>query len=541
MKVFSRGFVLSLFLLFAVHADENQEAHRNTALISRQTIPSFHYMRGVSNNDFRKAGDTTLIETFTINNPGTYTLVQDIGFQAQNNAAIYGGTCVVYINSSNVVLDLGSFTLYSDDTNAHTNTSTQKAIDVAKHKHNITIKNGNISGFVDSGIYVRSGCNNIRIQDVTINNCKKNGIFFAGVLNTALGHSQQIISNCVVDNVTVAETTGITNAHDAVGLKMFHCYNVLVQDSSFGYSNAGTLAAPKDAYGALVESCTAVVFNNCEANGNYGNNVIGFLLSGTTTAAVSTGCSFVNCTANGNNAIIANTAADSTKGVCYAFSGSTVRACTWDNCTANGNEATQTAHGFFYSNAQYCETTHCTANNNIGGNSGLSNLHGARGFYSVSGTGNLWNNCTARGQTVSSQAPSNTMAIGIELDGESYSLVQECQSSNNGDNARVPWGIGINLRHTSASNPSVSCTIDNCRVTNNRSSTAGQGAGIRDADTTTSSLVTNCFGFNNGQSTTANNYAITPVTNFKTITGTYSTMNANFADQLEPYTNVDIT
>lgn len=235
----------------------------------------------------------------------------------------------------------------------------------------------------------------------------------------------------------MAQTTGVTNANDAVGLKMFHCYNILVKDSSFGYANAGILNAPKDSYGVLVSSGTAINFVNCEANGNYGNNAYGFKLSGTTTSAVSSDCSFENCTANGNEAITPNANADSTKGVCYAFSGSSVKSSIWSNCIANGNEATQTAHGFFYSNIEFCEITNCTALNNRGGNSGLNKLHGARRFYSISGTGNVWNNCTAKGQQVSSQARSVTMAIGIELDGENSSLVRECTSSNNGNNSNV--------------------------------------------------------------------------------------------------------
>ncbi|MFT6765191.1 MAG: hypothetical protein ACJAZS_000058 [Alteromonas naphthalenivorans] len=536
MKALLKLFTITFFTLTTIHANIIQETYKSVDTNSRQSIPSFHYMRGVSKADFRKAGDTTLVETFTIENPGTYTLVQDIGFDGQNNVANDGQSCAIYIKSNNVVLDLGGFTLYSNDTTGHTNTSTQKAIDIQRNRHNVSIKNGNISGFVDAGIFVRRQCNNVRIQDMTIGNCLKNGIVFAGTPNTAITDSNQI-SNCTIDNITVAETTGITSAEDAYGLKLFNCYNIVVKDSSFGYANAGSLAVPKDSYGALVVSGTNIIFNNCDASGNYGNNAYGFKLSGTTASEVSTGCQFINCTANGNNAIIANTAYDSTKGVCYAFSGSTVRACTWNNCTASGNEATQTAHGFFYSNAQYCETFECTALNNRGGNSGLSNLHGARGCYSITGTGNLWRDCVTKGQSVSSQAPAATMAVGIELDAEYFSLVQGCESSNNGSDAALQWGVGINLRNTLVS-PSFFCTIDNCRVTNNKSNTASQGAGIRDVAATPRTFVTNCFTFNNGIGTTMNNYALTGVS--KIGPATYNSMSGSFTDQLLPYINIDI-
>lgn len=528
MKAYFRAIGFSLCALSLL------QAHT-----SRQTISNFHYMRAVSKTDFAKAGDTTLIETFTITNPGTYTLVQDIGYQGRNNATGHGQSCAIFINSNDVVLDLSGFTLYNNS--GASLTSLQSGIVVQKGKHNISIKNGNISGFQDTGIFVIRECNNIRIKDITISNCAKNGIFLAGANNTTTTDAFQI-SNCVIDNVLVSQTTGVTNANDAVGLKIFHCYNILVTDSLFGYASAGNLATPKDSYGALIVSGTAINFVNCKANGNYGNNAFGFKLSGTTTSAISTGCNFVNCTANGNDAIVPNSNADSTKGVCYAFSGSTVKACTWDNCTANGNEATQTAHGFFYSGAQFCETTNCTALNNRGGNSGLNKLHGARGFYSIAGNSNIWSHCVANGQQVSSQARSITMAIGIELDQEDGSVLRNCTASNNGNNDVVQWGVGIHLRDTNSNNPCTNCFVENCKVLNNKSNTNAQGAGILDEDTSSSTLITNCFAFNNGKNTTMNNYSITYASgSLDTNAGTVNSMGTDFTAPLDPYVNIDVT
>lgn len=74
---------------------------------SRQTISNFHYMRGVSKTDFTASGDTTLVATFTITNPGAYTLVQDIGYQGRKNATGHGQACAIFVNSDNVVVDLG--------------------------------------------------------------------------------------------------------------------------------------------------------------------------------------------------------------------------------------------------------------------------------------------------------------------------------------------------------------------------------------------------------------------------------------------------
>jgi parallel beta-helix repeat protein len=522
MKALFKIFSLTVLTLSTMH----------TNLIgsnARQSLSNFHYMKSISNSDFRKSGDLTLVETFTINNPGVYTLAQDIKFEGRSSVNNSGDNCAIYINSDNVTLDLGSFAVYSGQASPPSN---QKAIDVVQGSHNVSIKNGNITGFADTGIFVRRQCNNVRLSDMTISNCKKNGIVFAGTSNTAITDSNQI-SNCTIDNVTVAETAGVNNSTAAAGLRLLHCYNILVKDSSFGYANAGALAIPQDSYGAWVVSSTNVIFNNCDASGNYGGSAAyGFKLSGTTaTSPNTTGCNFVNCTANGNSTISANS-------VCYAFSGSSVRACSWKDCTASGNEALQTTHGFFYSNAQYCQTTNCTANNNRGGNDGVNNLHGARGCYSITGTGNIWKDCITNGQAVSSGAPSATMAIGIELDGEYLSLVQGCESSNNGSSVAVAWGIGINLRYLTSVRPSFYCTIDNCTVMNNQSSTASQGAGIRDVGSPLRTHIINCYAFNNGVGATMQNYPSAGV--YSTEPASYDAMGDIFTCDLAPYINVDI-
>ena len=65
---------------------------------SRQSIPNYHYIRALSKTDFTSVGRTRLITNFTITQPGTYTLVQKIGFQEHNNSAAAGTSCAIYIN-----------------------------------------------------------------------------------------------------------------------------------------------------------------------------------------------------------------------------------------------------------------------------------------------------------------------------------------------------------------------------------------------------------------------------------------------------------
>jgi hypothetical protein len=540
------ALALSLFSLASLNAEipgplPTRYAHPDP----QQSVASFQYLTAISEKDFHTIGATTYIETFTISSPGTYVLVEDVGYQGRNGGAgkdVQGVASAIFINSSNVVLDLGNKTLYNNS--GATLTSLQKGIDIAHNLHNISIKNGNIAGFQDTGIYTRSGCSNIRLQDLCLSKCIKVGIHLAGGINTAATDTLTI-NDCIIDNVMVSETVGITATTDAIGLYIENGRNILVNNSAFGSGNAGALAADEDSYGALISSSSHVRFYNCDASSNYGENAYGFYITGTATGAVlsvgSAGCSFINCTANNNQA-------SANAGQAAGFICDGVNSCIWQNCLSNGNYGPTSGYGFKFNQARYSKALACQAWNNKAGTQGTTNAHGARGFYSGIGTGvgagfllpgvgNLWEDCIANGQQADS-TDTDVMCIGFELSAEKYSVFRGCEASNNGENDDTPWGMGINLTSNC-----IDCVIDNCKIMHNKSETADHGIGIRDTNNAAcTTLITNCFFYNNGEDDDIQNVHLNYSSGALSLTTTVDqTSVGSINATLQPYTNVTFT
>lgn len=474
-----------LFSILSLNADNNLQLFRRVTSDPQQSIASFHYMSGISKTDFRSGGQSSLLTTYTITTPGTYVFVQDIGFEGRSNATAHGARTAIFINSSDVVIDLGGKTLYGSTA------ATLNGIEIARNLHNICIKNGNIAAFLGAGIFVHKGCDNIRLQNLTISNCAKRGIHFKGLINSSLTDSNHI-SNCIIDNTIVSKTTGTNLVTEAAGLELDFCYNILVNNSFFGGSTAGQIT--ENAYGVLVESGTHIIFNNCDASGNTGESAAyGFRLSGTTSGTAVVGCALINCSANGNFANM------SSGGSAYGFSGENCKGCSFEKCIANGNQGTLSGYGFYGSSLSYCKMEQCEAHNNQAGNKGTTSSHGAFGFYSNSGIGNMWQKCIAVGQR-STGYNTNIMCSGFDLRSETNSTIYCSESISNGDNSDNSWGVGVNLVNA------LNTRIDSCKIMNNKSAQSNHGLGLRDNDSTSSTLVTNCTFFNNGTSGTMQHY-----------------------------------
>jgi hypothetical protein len=522
--------VFSLFSLTSLNAEisagplPTRYAHPDP----QQNVANFQYLTAISQKDFHTIGATTYIETFTISSPGTYVLVEDVGYQGRNNVTTDGGACAIFINSSNVVLDFGNKTLYNNS--GATLTSVQKGIDVAHYLNNVSVKNGNITGFQDTGLYIRSGCNNIRLQDLSFSNCAKYGISFSGGLNTAITDAFQI-ANCTIDNVMISNTTGVDNTNRAVGLFLNHCHNILVNNSVFQGASAGTLATAQRSYGALVVSATNVNFSNCDASANYGSFSYGFYLTGSATNVGLNGCSLINCTSNDNQS-----KQDAGVGGATAtgFWLETANTCELNNCIANGNWGSTDSHGFYFDTTQYCQATNCRASNNTSGNTAENNQDWAAGFYSYNGTGNLWEDCIATGQRSTSYNTTQKWAVGFECDTESYSIIRGCQALNNGNNSDKSWGIGINLESCT------DCIVDNCKMIGNKSSVTNHGMGLRDSNNAASTtLITNCFFYNNGLNDSTQNFHLNYSGGALSLTTTVNqTTVGSINATLQPYTNV---
>jgi hypothetical protein len=525
-------FALLLISLSPLFGAESAETRIGKAS-PNQSAPNNKYITVFDKFNFIAKGERDLVTTFTISAPGSYYLTESVGYAGRNaedlsNAdnSLKTTACAIYINSNDVVIDLGNYTLYHDVGTA-TATSDQKGIHIADGCYNVVVRNGNITGFQDTGILVRKNCDNIRMKDLTITQCGQNGIQLLGVQDTD-ATDKNMITNCIIENSMVGRTTGITGI-DAVGLRMDYCFNILVNDSAFNRCDVGTLPTIS-AVGAFVSSCTNVTFTNCDASGNRGSASTGFHVGENSDA-----CSFINCTANGNWAT-----GISNDSIGIGFNAYIANGCLWENCTANGNEGTLSGYGFKYNNASYCKTTKCKSSYNNAGSRATIITTGGRSFFSRTGIGNIWDECEAVGSQVSLDI-AGPACIGFDLLDETRSMIQNSISRNHNSNSSASWGIGINIQGTSSR-----CVIDNCSITHNRSATTQQGVGLRDTNGGASTtLVTRCFFFDNGDDTSdstvnAQNFHLDYNPGEFNITNTVNQGSMGSLTGINPYQNVSL-
>ncbi len=488
MKALLRVIALSLCALSVLHANS-----------SRQSSPNFHYMRALSKTDFVSSGGTTLVKTFTISNPGTYTLAQDIGYQAHNNSTAPGESCAIYINSSDVVLDLGSFTLYSNSNVAED--SATKAIDINTHKDNIIIKNGNINGFSETGVNIRSSSRSIHLQDIAINACGVYGISCVGAAGI-----ENINAGILIQNCRVTDTTRTNN----MGVRITFTENIIMQDTSVGFGNNDT--AGSESIGILFSTCTNIQCNNVSSGGHYGDGAFGYKLTDVR------GGIFENCVSQGNYAI------DSTSTeTCVGFFVETSTAVQLKNCKSYGHAAKREAQGFFYGNAIGCLTEGCTANGIRMENLDASDPEHPlfAGFFSLNGFSNTWKNCISESNYAGNASTTDgDGAIGFYLSSEAQSALISCKSRGHGSiYNHAANAIGIYLDDTRRYKVTDGnfmkkedcqfCQVTSCEASSNCTSASTGVAGtkgtytaygIRDDSANTKNIIIKCFAFGNSDS-----------------------------------------
>lgn len=481
----------------------------------KHDIASFHYMFPISKTDFRNIGDVSLLKTFTQTTPASCTFVDNVGYQGNSSSTIIGENCSFFVQSDNVIIDLGGKTLYQNSANTSTN-----GIEINTGQKNITIKNGSIVGFKGAGILVHSGCDNIRIQDVTISSCGRQGVYLKG---TNIDGTE--VTNCIIENTIISRTTGIATLANATALQLDYCQNIFVQNSVFCHSDGR--AATKDGIGVLVQNGIDIVFDNCDASTNKGQNAYGFQITGTDTGT--SACGFTNCTAQNN------VGSNSATGTGYGFYSNIVSSCLWQNCIAAGNSGIKNGYGFYDSASSYATHIGCESNYNKAGALATLAIDGGRGFYATGGLGNSYIECIAVGNQ-GNAANSANMSAGFDLQTENYGVINGCEARANGTDASSAWGVGINLAGSSQ------VIIKKSRIFNNRSNTATQGCGIKDAATSSTTLIIDCFLFGNGQGTTSNNFSVTyPGQGEINLTAPVSAGGMGGISLIKPFQNVTVT
>ena len=370
----------------------------------------------------------------------------------------------IYINASDVVLDLGGKTVTLSSTTIQKNGA---AISIANGKNDITIMNGTLNGnngqasvYTSTGIKFGTSVSNVLLDNVHVVNFGHDGVYFDS------GCSDVVINNVHTYNIgATGVAIGTTTAR---GLTLTSCNDVTVIDSSFNKTSKASEAAvygisatscnnlsmdnvqvsnttgvTGTVRGIFLSSCTGVICNNVKVlRATTGSNsspvTAGFDITG------STGCSFVDCVANSG---LSTHATSSTYGFRLASSSN---GNSFVNCQARNNLGGGTTAGVSLDTSHYNTFQGCS----IIANGGLSHL--TYGFQSglnsaVSGT-DLAKTCsgtTFKSCRVNSNSATAGNTFGFSLSADSGEIIQECEIKANASSGTC---YGIALHHTGVKN-----------------------------------------------------------------------------------------
>lgn len=252
---------------------------------------------------------------FTISSSGTYWLGENINF-----TPAAGGNNAINISASNVTLDLKGFSI------TQTNALSANGIVITGNFNDITIQNGRVRSFSNTGISIGTGggvtAQRIRINNMSIISCLLNGITIIGLAspnvcrnifienclfnsccaNTAASTTNSVISSSNASNVFVTKTSVTTCGTASVpststvnGLVATNTNNVyltqLVIESNLG--GAGTFN------GITLTNCANVRALNCSCNRNTAATFSGY---NTGSVTASRNILFHQCELVGNSA-----------------------------------------------------------------------------------------------------------------------------------------------------------------------------------------------------------------------------------------------
>lgn len=485
-----------LFLLFFLIINLSYSSEESRVFSSNESLITY-----LGQQKFKIPNQTGLTGTYVIATSGSYALSDDIPSIATTGQ-------IISITTSNVILNLSGRSL-----TLQTGSGTSiNGITIAPNLSNIFIKNGTITNMNGNGIFVGSGCLNVRLEDLAIQGCAAAGVHFAGTSTAPVYGSS--MKNC-----QISQCDGETS--NTYGTKLTYCDFFTAKNCSFN-SNS-TSGASLNCYGFYARASKGGIIIQSDARGNTATAVsAGFYLD--------TGCTnflFKHCAAQLNSST-----ATTTIGKAYGFYETGTNNNRFENCMSNNNSAYALAAGFHSQNCSYNYWLSCIAQNNT--ITGTTGANGAFGFICDTATceGNIFDQCTASGNKGSTTITS--IGCGFSLDNSTSCTIKNCLSQNNDGTSGA--GIGIYLK-TGA----IRCCIQNNAIIANTSSTALKAYGIWDISTPSTNLLTGNFAFANRDETatpTNQNY----VTTYSFGTAVQSTTKNSLKNlNIPTFANTDIT
>ncbi len=427
----------------------------------------------ITSNSF---GNSTNL-TYSILEAGRYQLRDSIIFNPST------AKTSIYINSNDVILDLGGQTLTLKRDNA---TENILGIEIASNCSNVTIRNGQITGFSGESIKIGLGCTNIIIENIHINNAKNTGIVFAGTQNN------KIIS-CSLKNILIANISGLGNSTlKAYGIKITHAEGITIEDSKIIGMRTGS--TQNDSYGCHITNSKNIVLNDVHSGSHDGAECCAFYVKNSSIIQMNN-CEAAGCTSYTNSTTGAS-------GFCFNSS----NGCILDECISIGHTGKYSSYGTRFSSCTGIIMKKCNSLGNQLSSDNVENSH-CCGFYSEQGSGNTWHNCEASSN--SGGSADGSFVAGFLLDnGECQSTITHCIAQSNGDLTFTARSYGFWLSNATADINH--CHIKDCSALNNCSGTQGGAIGFYDdrVDSTLNLFVDN-YAYGNLGSTTTTNYNVT--------------------------------
>lgn len=355
---------------------------------------------------------------FTIEKTGYYFLANDVVANP-----IHSNNAIIYIDASNVLLDLGGKTL---SLTATSNTKNIVGIKVAPGRTNVTIFNGGVIGYssLDRGVSAPNSRltigiqaennNNLVLQDLLISSCSEKGI------------DVSVTEQVWLSNVTTQNIGNVKSVSDLHGAYFYDCQDCYIENSSFDYVVTSTFETDvSSAYGLLLTACSNISISEVSTSNNqvYGTgNVYGLYLNssrGCRIAKVRAVSNLVKAEHGSGGQIAAGI-------VLYGATGNTFTDCLANSQTVDGDYIlTCSAYGFRITDSSYSNSfLRCFASDNFGGATSV-------GFFSDSSAYNTYDHCTANGNESRYPGATGIKVYGFELNFGIGNKLVTCEARGN--------------------------------------------------------------------------------------------------------------
>ncbi|MBX9696157.1 MAG: right-handed parallel beta-helix repeat-containing protein, partial [Cyanobacteria bacterium] len=392
---------------------------------------------------------------YVINNPGTYSLAEDIVAAGAGSPQ-----SIILINASDVTLNMCGKRIVAVPGN------TTSGIIVAPNVRSVTIENGNIEAVQTVGILVSGGVSDLLLDNVATVSCGLIGIFLFGQTGVNPNPiSDSSIINCQATNCgwinpltrglrghLLSLESDAPSYDDSVrtvlpsrfvlfqwsGIQLRNCNNITIRNSQF-CSNVS-----QQILGGIFIACSNCVISDCQFNDNVGDTAIGCAL------IVCSGNTIERCAAMRNradssagaaagfsiqdsfNTTIADCIANDNSGLeVSGFLLNTNRATSLSGCVAALNRGDGEGFAFFQENGTVIKNCQSLANTSTTLNVDMS------GFHSFLGTNNHFEDCSAQ------KTYADLIAAGYRFTGEQNSSIVNCLAQETLSSFTCAYGIFI--------------------------------------------------------------------------------------------------